>query len=84
MEITPGTKNEKVYYVNFEAEDGREIYKTVCEIIGIAALRLDKKAEISAQENIAAVLQNMLDANISDRNAINVLIVDVLVVPLKV
>ncbi|AVN35442.1 hypothetical protein CLM68_16885 [Serratia marcescens] len=64
--MIPRSNNEKVYSVNFEAENGREIYKTVCEIIGIAVLSLDEKAEISAQENIAAVLQNMLDANIGD------------------
>ncbi|MGB8667583.1 MAG: hypothetical protein WCD24_23000 [Serratia inhibens] len=47
-------------------DDSKKIYKTVCEMIGIAVLHLDERKETSAQENIAATLKEMLDKSHSD------------------
>ncbi|MCE9938859.1 hypothetical protein [Serratia liquefaciens] len=47
-------------------DDSKKIYKTVCEMIGIAVLHLDERKETSAQENIAVTLKEMLDKSHSD------------------
>lgn len=44
-------------------DDSKKIYKTVCEMIGIAVLHLDERNALCAQESIASTLQDMLDNN---------------------